>query len=331
MTRSFMLLSALAGLALAPSSPAEDLPNTGAASKGLTLMSDINCNGYASVPMTADAEQSLPLRVVASLECGQEVAVLSNLESYTVRIRTADGKDGYVAYLFLSKPNLRRTDGAAALETAQLVNGAARWQHGSAGSSEFTNGDKLVESLTVNGITVQVSLQDSGWKLRANVAVANSSPQPVYVLPRLVSLDEIAPSVKPLPYQDPGHVGKATNHQILWTASTAGPTGGAQPDRSNSSGASVTVASYKLPSTPSPNYLAQHQALEEIAAKNQTALVDMAREINALSLRECTLKPSEKTAGAVWFERDSKSRQLILRVPVGGVIYEFPLSFNHDK
>jgi len=48
-------------------------------------------------------------------------------------------------------------------------------------------------------------------------------------------------------------------------------------------------------------------------------------------LRECSLKPNEKTAGAVWFERDAKSNQFILRVPVGAVIFEFPLSFNHEK
>jgi hypothetical protein len=331
MTRKFVLLSALACLILMSSSRAEDLSNISSPSKGATLMSDITCKSYANVPMTADAEQALPLQVVAILECGQEVAVLSDMEGYTVRVRTADGKNGYVAHLFLSKPTLRRTDGAASVENAELVNGAARWQHGSAGSSEFTNGDKLVESLTVNGITVQVSLQDTGWKLRANVAVANSSLQPVYVLPRLLSLDEIAPSIKPLRYQDPAHIGKATNHQILWTASTAGPVGGPQPDRSAYSNANVMSASYKLPSAPSPNFLAQHQALEEIAAKNSGALVDMAREINALALRDCTLKPSEKTAGAVWFERDSKSRELILRVPAGGVIFEFPLSFNHDR
>jgi hypothetical protein len=89
---------------------------------------------------------------------------------------------------------------------------------------------------------------------------------------------------------------------------------------------------YKLPSAdPSPNYLAQHQALEEIAAKNQGALAGMAREINALSLREGNLKPNEKTAGDVWFERDAKSNQFILRVPVGEVIFEFPLSFNREK
>jgi hypothetical protein len=195
------------------------------------------------------------------------------------------------------------------------------------------NGSQLVESLTANGVTVQVSLQDTGWKMRANVAVVNGGAQSVYVLPKLLSLDEIAPLVKPLRYQDPAQLAKAANHQVLWTSASAGAADGPQPSRSYSSpNGDVYVLTYKLPvSDPSPNYLAQHQALEEIAAKNQSALVNMVREINELSLRECTLKPSEKTAGAVWFERDAKSRQLILKVPVGDVIYEFPLSFNHDK
>jgi len=139
--------------------------------------------------------------------------------------------------------------------------------------------------------------------------------------------------VKPLRYQDPAEVAKAANHQILWTSASAGPTGGVHPQRtSTASSADLYTVNYKLPSSdPSPNYLAQHQALEEIAAKNQAALVDMAREINALSLRECSLKPNEKTAGAVWFERDAKSNQFILRVPVGAVIFEFPLSFSREK
>jgi hypothetical protein len=33
----------------------------------------------------------------------------------------------------------------------------------------------------------------------------------------------------------------------------------------------------------------------------------------------------------VWFDRDAKSSQLLLRVPVDGIIFEFPLSFNHEK
>ena len=333
MKTKFILLGALASLALSASSRAEELANPAAPLGSAVLTGKISCNGYLNVPMTADQEQSLPLQVIANLECGQEVAVLSDDEGYTVNIRTADGKNGYIARMYLTRAVRKRADALTPADNATLNNGVARWQSGSKGSYEFTNGDKLVESLTANGITVQVSLQDTGWKMRANVAVVNASQQPIYVLPRLLSLDETAPMVKPLRYQDPAEVAKAANHQILWTSASAGPTGGAHARPiSSASSADLYTVNYKLPSAdPSPNYLAQHQALEEIAAKNQGALVGMAREINALSLREGNLKPNEKTAGDVWFERDAKSNQFILRVPVGEVIFEFPLSFNHEK
>ncbi len=331
MTGKFILLGALASLALNTASRAAELGTPCAPPLNAVLISKISCNGYLSVPMTADQEQSLPLQVIATLECGQEVGVLSDAEGYTVNIHTTDGKNGYVARMYLTQPVRKQANVSAPGDDAPLNNGVAHWQSGSKGSYEFTSGDKLVESLTANGITVQISLQDTGWKMRANVAVVNGGQQPVHLQPRLLSLDEIAPLVRPLRYQDPTEVAKAANHQILWTAASAGPSGGAQPQRTSSSTDLYTV-NYRLPSSdPSGNYLAQHQALEEIAAKNQAALVNMVREINALSLRECTLKPNEKTAGAVWFERDPKSNQVVLRVPVGGVVFEFPLSFNHEK
>ena len=38
----------------------------------------VSCPGMSSVPMTADAEQALPLRLVANLTCGGDVAILSD-------------------------------------------------------------------------------------------------------------------------------------------------------------------------------------------------------------------------------------------------------------
>ena len=296
------------------------------------LISNVKCNGNLSVPMTADAEQSLPLHIVASLPCGQEVTVLSDAEGYTINIQTEDGKNGYVAGVYLTRPTLKAAN--AVVEEPALTNGVARWQSGAKGSIEFMSGEEAVESLTVNGITVQVSLQDTGWKMRANVAVVNAAKQPLYVMPRLVTLDELAPLIKPLRLQDPERVAKAANHQILWTSASAGPSGGVQPQRASSASSSgnAYAASYQLPTeTAPPNYLAQHQTAEQLVAKNQAALIDMVRVINALSLRDSTLKTSEKTAGSVWFERDSRSRQLVLHVPVGSVIFEFPFSINAEK
>lgn len=284
--------------------------------------------------MTKDQEQSLPMQTIATLECGQVVTVLSDMDAYTVNVVTQDGMNGYVARMYLTYPTRKHVDATAlAAENAAVSNGIARWQSGSKGSAQFRAGSETVESLTANGVTVQISLQDTGWKMRANVAVVNSNKQSVYVLPKMVSLDEVAPLIKPLRYQDPSQVAKAATHQLLWTSANAAPSLNAQAQRASGSAApELTAVSFKLPpADPSPNYLAQHQILEETAAKNQSALVDLTREIKSLSLQECTLKSGEKVAGAVWFDRDAKSSQLLLRVPVGGLIFEFPLSFNHEK
>ena len=103
MTGKFILLGALASLALNTSSRAAELGTSCAPPLNAVLISKISCNGYLSVPMTADQEQSLPLQVIATLECGQEVGVLSDAEGYTVNIHTTDGKNGYVNDTIISQ------------------------------------------------------------------------------------------------------------------------------------------------------------------------------------------------------------------------------------
>jgi hypothetical protein len=321
----------VAGLAMGPLAFADEISNSAASANDVVWVSTVSCNGNPGVFLTADQAQSLPLQIKAHLGCGQEVQVLSDPEEYTVNIQTQDAVNGYIARIYLTPPQRKRL-GATPIENAAPTSGVVRWQSGAKGSVEFMSGDKLVESLTTNGITVQVSLQDSGWKLRANIAVNNGGREATYVLPRLVTLDEVAPLLKPLRYQDPGQVAKAATHQALWTTASAEPAINSQPQRHSATVAALSSASFRsAPGDASPNYLAQQYALEETAARSQSALVDLTREIKALSLPECTLTPGEKTAGAVWFDRDGKSKQLLLRVPVDGLIFEFPLSFNHEK
>src|SRR5579864_7317345 len=108
--------------------------NENAAKPGVaaTPRAYVNCPGISSVPMTADEEQALPLRQIATLACGQQVAILADNEGYTAHIRTADGKEGYVAHMYLSnatpasQPSLELDDSAAAT-TATPVNGIVRW------------------------------------------------------------------------------------------------------------------------------------------------------------------------------------------------------------
>jgi hypothetical protein len=285
----------------------------------------INCPGVRNVPMTADSQQSLPLQLIATLKCGDEVTVLANDEGYTVQIRTADGTIGYVAAMYLKKiPAARRP---LTVNSVNLKNGVARWQEGGPGCDHFMSNGILVESLTVNGVTVQVSLHDTGWKLRANVAIANGGSESISIDPAKFILDEIGTNGKPLFYQDPAELAKNVTHQVLWTESIA------EPLTTSPSATNAAYTSSFAPTASAPNYILQHQYAEENAVRKEgkQTLNNTAQQILALALKRGDVDPNDKVAGAVWFERGKNPRQLMLRIPIGSQTLEFPLSFNRQK
>jgi hypothetical protein len=323
MTHKLKYLGALASLALAQAAPAQQIAKPLSSLASGSLTGKILCRGGSNVPMTADQEQSLPLRVVAHLDCGQEVTLLSAGEGYTVNVHTADGKSGYVAWMNVAKGesvSARKT----VRQTAAVHDGVASWIGGTPGSERFYSEGVLVESLTVNGVTVQVSLQDTGWKLLANVAVANGSLQSVNVVPSQIALSDLGQAHKSLAYQDPRKMKTAVNHQILWTEANASP---------SASGYLVNAgyqASDSIVQGNTQNYLAQHQATVQLVSDHK-AEFNPHSQLNTVSLNETVVLPNQQIAGTSWFERGGKRQDMILRVPVGGIIYEFPLSFNHNK
>jgi hypothetical protein len=289
-------------LSLAATLPTWAAENSGAsvAAAPGALRGTVICRGLKNVPVTADAEQALPMQLVARLNCGDEVAVLSDSEGYTVNIRTGDGKYGYVARMYLSEGSANVPKDRAA--EAVVDSGIARWQSGAPGSAQFLSDGSLVESLRANGITVQVSLQDTGWKLRASVAIANDSDTPVHFDPAGFTLDELQPRLRALAYQNPRQLAKALTHQVYWTnASATAPMSATFMDAAYKT--SVTVPATR-------NYL------EEAAQQVQTTV-----------LQSGTVAPTGKSSGVVWFERDKNPQQLNLRIFVGDQIFEFPLSF----
>ncbi len=333
-TVSFALLSIIASSALVPASGAQTDTQPAATAAPVAPNWKIACPGVRNVPMTADAEQSLPLQVIATLKCGEDVTVLDNNEGYTVKIKTADGKIGYVAAIYVKKiPAPRRPP---SVDSANIENGVARWQQDTPGCDHFLSNGILVESLTANGITVQVSLHDTGWKLRANVAIANSGSQPIHIEPSQFILDDVGVHGKPLFYQDPAQLAKNVTHQVLWTEAIAEPSSAPPHSASSAKSVSATNVGYKSPSAPSasaPNYIIQHQYKEENAVRMQgkQTLNKTAQQILALALKPATIEPNDKVAGAVWFERGKNPQQLMLRIPVENQTLEFPLSFKQQK
>jgi len=293
----------------------------------------INCPGVRNVPMTADSEQSLPLQLIATLKCGEQVALLSNDEGYTARIQAADGTIGFVAAMYLKK--IPATKRPPTIAVVNRKNGVVRWHENAPGCDHFVSNGILVESLSTNGVTVQVSLHDTGWKLRANVAVANEGSESISIEPSKFIFDEIGASGRPIFYQDPAELAKNVTHQVLWTESVAEPSS-APRTIASAEPVSATSVGYKSSLTPSvsaPNYIIQHQNAEENAVRKEgkQTLVNTSQQILALALKPATIEPSNKVAGAVWFERGKNPQQLMLRIPIGNQTLEFPLSFKQQK
>jgi hypothetical protein len=299
MRNKLLIFGTFASLALALASPAAENSGSSVSPAPGSLRGTVICRGAQNVPVTTDAEQALPMQLVTRLNCGDEVAVLSDSEGYTVNIRTADGKDGYVARMYLEEHPANSSKDRRAVE-AVVDNGIARWQSGAPGSDQFYSGGAVVESLTANGITVQISLQDTGWKLRASVAIANEGAAPVRFNPAGFTLDELKPRLRALAYQNPKELAKALTHQVYWTNSSA----------TAPASATYMNAVYKASTVPTPNYLAE-----------------VAQQVQSNVLLAATVSPKEKASGVVWFERDKNSQQLNLRIFVGDQIFEFPLSF----
>jgi len=306
MRSKLWILAACAGLAVALPSSAADHFGDSVPAAPVAPRATVICRGVQNVPVTADAEQALPLHLVASLNCGEQVSILSDSRGYTLQVGTLDGKTGYVARLYLSAGPALPAPAARPVEAAANPNGIARWQSGAPGTDRFYNGTAMVESLTANGVTVQVSLQDTGWKLRASVAVANASGSQVHVNPTSFTLDELAPRLRSLRYQNPEQLGKSRTHQAFATQASAIAPPSAVYVTSTSQTRRIIVSA--------PNFLA------ELAQPDQSSV-----------FYEAVLGPHEKASGSVWFERDKNLQQLNLRIFVDDQIFEFPLSFPQNN
>jgi hypothetical protein len=286
----------------------------------------VSCPGMTSVPMTVDAEQALPLRLVANLTCGGDVAVLSDNQGYTALVRSSDGKEGYVAHMYLYRGKSSANSPAPAHPlSATAVNGVARWNSGAPGCDQFLSQGRLVESLTANGVTVQVSLQDTGWKLRASIAISNQTGAGLAVLPSLITLDELQPNLRLLPAQNPSRIAHATNHQSLWTKASAQPSPSAVAFREVNP-ASPRSATHR--SNPTPDYLSPRYV---VASIDEPPVLEDSADPLVLALKSGSLSPQQKAAGVIWFARDANARELSLRVPVGDLVFDFPLSFEAHK
>jgi hypothetical protein len=318
----FLVGSALA-LAALPAPSAEETSHVAAESAPTAV---IRCPGVTSVPFTSDAEQALPLRVVGLLACGERVAVLSENEGYTAQIRRSDGLEGYVAVIYLGSDRSAAATPQPLLYSAQPVNGVIRWAAGGAGCDEFLSHGRHVESITANGVTVQVSLQDTGWKYRANVAVSNQSTKSVEVVSGIMTLDELMPNLRSLPTVSPEKLAHAPTHQAFWTLADAVPSRSAVANYSANLPENDRLANR---TSPAPDYLNRH--MTPASTRHAAFQSDETLDIQSVTLRSGSVASGQINSGVMWFERDVNAHELSFRAPVGDMVFDFAFSLEGKK
>lgn len=131
----------------------------------------IQCDGQSYVPVTADEEQAIPLEVVDKAACGSRVTVLSDPQGYTVMVRTAAGKVGYVARHQLA---VEAAPKRAASSSAEDANGIAK------ASASQTSADSATQEKGPRKPRVYVS-DTASWNASGGFSRASSiAPDALY-------------------------------------------------------------------------------------------------------------------------------------------------------
>jgi hypothetical protein len=85
------------------------------------------------------------------------------------------------------------------------------------------------------------------------------------------------------------------------------------------------VLAYRTPENVARTVTADSKRLGALMARRSTKKPE---EILIRALREIALMPGQDVAGSVFFERDDKAKDVVLRIPTSGVTFEVPLSIR---
>jgi hypothetical protein len=193
---------------------------------------------------------------------------------------------------------------------------ALHWTDGAANATSEVKNDVKIEGLKSDDIHIFVSLADvkETEYNRVWVQVANHGKAPIDFNPQAAVLlkgdksvraevpDKAAKSIQ--------KVGEAKAQELSSAHCDFMQTGGGKGGGSQAGGAGCSAT---------PTQVQMSKQVLEFSNKQAQWVRD-----NGLSQK--TLAPEEEVQGAIVFRKDKKSADYILRVPIGGEVFEFPLN-----
>jgi hypothetical protein len=227
------------------------------------------------------------------------------------------------------------------------------WSVGDPNSDQVLKGGLPVRILVKDGVAVSASLAMNSDVLWANVSVTNRSGGRIDVDPSQFTLTEVTRNQKELLYESPQQIVKFIQRRAGWANGFSAMAAESsrdkttteaevntnsqsrtdvylesQPHRFSLSGNATTTGSSRTTATvttDSPDYQARMESARQIERNTAKADSKSADVLNRALLAN-TLMSGEEIGGAVFFQHDKKVREAILRIPIAGKIFEFPLS-----
>jgi len=179
----------------------------------------------------------------------------------------------------------------------------------------YYNGE-TIEQLTVRGVTVTISLNDTGKFNQLGVFVSNASSDAVNVLPASFTLRQASPKDVDLGLKSESEIQRLAGKHALWTHVTSGVTTSVnymKERMAGEDGQSTEAAVQDYDSQ--ARWLAR---VDDLGKRGDTKT--LARSY----LRSTTVFPGSKLSGVLWFDRADVFAAGTVKVALGSRVYSFP-------
>ena len=212
----------------------------------------------------------------------------------------------------------------------------AKWAQGSPISDSFYRDGALVKVIRNGGIEVRASAFDTGSKMRVQILVVNNSSARVDVVPDQFTLEITQPRQQALKYQDPGQMAKSIKRRAGWSGLAAGlgeastktvtsesqTNGNVSVHDQDGNVSNGTYSGSATTTTTVPDQEARQRSRERVAEIHNRSRNSIA-ELESVALRANTLEPGTQVEGAVFFSREKKHDEVLLRIPLAALTFEF--------
>ena len=170
----------------------------------------------------------------------------------------------------------------------------------------FGRNYKVIETAK---FTVMVSISKEGAYMRADVSIANHADYPQNISPQDFRVEVVSPKPRVLLYVPPAEL----QHVAPAPPVPAAPVAAVPAAAPAAGGAPVTASIDEL----------FEQAKKEAAAKEAAERAAAQRDLAA-----APIPANEVVRGRVFFEKDSKAKQVNVVLPVAGLVFQFPYAMT---